>query len=203
MTSETVTEGSLAYLTLNGTVGEEAGYDQVLKLHITGYYDNAWSYSDAKFSFQVKVMSPIEKGKVVAKEGNKVTIKASDLDGFKFGNSLITGYTYNNEVTYKVLPNAIDEINPTENAWTRNDIKAVSAESGNTRYFTVENEGDAKPATEGTDAEGNPIVIDGYFQLKGYQVDHTVETTIKVKVTDIWNRSQTSEVPVKITVANN
>ena len=194
-----VKENTLAYLTLTGDLGKEKGYDQVLKLYITGKYDNAWSYGDAKFNFEAKIMSPIEKGNVVAKEGNKVTIKASDLNGFKFGNSLITGYTYNNEVSYKVLPNALGDNG--ENAWTRNDIKAVYAESGNTRYFTVENEGDAYPATEGVDEDGKAIVVDGYFQLKGYQVDHTVETTIKVKVTDIWNRSKTSEVPVKITVA--
>ena len=94
------------------------------------------------------------------------------------------------------MPNKVASVN----AWTRNDIKSVNAETGNKLYFEVENSGNAYPAKKGTDAEGNEIVVDGYFLLKGYQVDHTVETTIKVKVTDIWNRSKASNVPVKITV---
>ena len=193
-----VVADDLAYLTLTGTLGEEAGYDKVLKLSIAGKYDNAWSYGNEKFNFEVKVMSPIEKGNVAPREGSIVTIKASDLDGYKFGNSLIIGQTYNNEVTYSVLPNKV--ITSGANAWTRNDIKTVNAETGNKLYFTVENSGNAFAAKKGTDADGKEIVVDGYFQLKGYQVEHTVETTIKVKVTDIWNRSKASDVPVKITV---
>ena len=192
-----VVADKLAMLSLTGTLGEEAGYDQVLKLHISGKYDNAWSYGNEVFTFQAKVMSPIEKGNVSPREGSVVTIKASDLDGYQFGNSLIIGHTYNTEVTYSVLPN---KVVTSGNAWTRNDIKTVNAETGNKLYFEVENSGNAYPAKKGTDAEGNEIVVDGYFLLKGYQVDHTVETTIKVKVTDIWNRSKASNVPVKITV---
>ena len=193
LTTSTVTADVLSYLTLSGTLGEEAGYDQVLKLTISGKYDNAWEYpADAVFNFQAKVMSPIEKGKIVPKEGNTVTIKASDLDGYKFGNDAITGYTYNTEVTYKVMPNKYDG---TTVAWTRNDIKAVSGETGNKLYFEVNNNG-APSAATGTAAK----TVDGYLTLKGYQVDHTVDTTIKIKVTDIWNRVKASDVPVKITV---
>lgn len=194
LTTNTVTADVLSYLTLSGTLGEEAGYDQVLKLTISGKYDNAWEYpADAVFNFQAKVMSPIEKGKIVPKEGNTVTIKASDLDGYKFGNDAITGYTYNTEVTYKVMPNKY--VDGTTPAWTRNDIKAVSGETGNKLYFEVNNNGAASAAT-GTVAK----TVDGYLTLKGYQVDHTVDTTIKIKVTDIWNRVKASDVSVKITV---
>ena len=192
--SASVIANDLSYLTLSGTLGEEKGYDQVLKLTISGKYDNAWEYpADAIFNFQAKVMSPIEKGKIVPKEGNTVTIKASDLDGYKFGNDAITGYTYNTEVTYKVMPNKY--VDGKTIAWTRNDIKAVSGETGNKLYFEVNNKGAASAAT-GTATK----TVDGYLTLKGYQVDHTVDTTIKIKVTDIWNRVKASDVPVKITV---
>ena len=197
----TVTEDVLAYLTLDGTLGEEKGYDQVLKLTIDGKFDNAWEYpSDAVFNFQVKVMSPIEKGKIVPKEGNVVTIKASDLNGYKFGNNVIIGYTYNTEVSYKVMPDKVaKEAGKYINAWSRTDIKEVTGETGNKLYFEVDNEGKATPATS-TTVDNKSVTVEGGLILKGYQVDHTVKTTIKINVKDHWNRVKSSPVPVEITV---
>lgn len=64
-----VVNDNLAYLTLQGNLGSEQGYDQVLKLTIDGKFDNAWTYpSDAVFNFQVKVMSPIEKVRLFRKK---------------------------------------------------------------------------------------------------------------------------------------
>ena len=195
-----VVSDNLAYLTLQGNLGSEQGYDQVLKLTIDGKFDNAWTYpSDAVFNFQVKVMSPIEKGKIVPKEGNVVTIKASDLDGYKFGNDVIIGYTYNTEVSYKVMPDIINKEDKNKAAWSRNDIAKVSGETGNKLYFEVGNGGLATAATTET-IDGKEVTVEGGLILKGYQVDHTVETTIKIKVEDIWGRVKSSPVPVKITV---
>lgn len=195
-----VVSDNLAYLTLQGNLGSEQGYDQVLKLTIDGKFDNAWTYpSDAVFNFQVKVMSPIEKGKIVPKEGNVVTIKASDLDGYKFGNDVIIGYTYNTEVSYKVMPDIINEEDNSKAAWSRNDIAKVSGETGNKLYFEVGNGGLATAATT-ENIDGKEVTVEGGLILKGYQVDHTVETTIKIKVEDIWGRVKSSPVPVKITV---
>mgnify|MGYP000526424010 CR=1 FL=1 len=44
------------------------------------------------------------------------------------------------------------------------------------------------------------IVVVARLILKGYQVDHTVKTTIKINVKDHWNRVKSSPVPVEITV---
>ena len=86
----------------------------------------------------------------------------------------------------------------TAGAWSRNDISAVAAKTGNDKYFVVKETVGAQPVK--TDGEVTGLT-EGYFLLEGYQVDHTVETTITVSVTDIWNRTLSSEVPVKITVA--
>ena len=190
-----VVASDLAYLTLAGTLGKETGYDQVLKLTISGKYDNAWTYpEDEVFNFQAKIMSPIEKGKIVPKAGNTVTIKASDLDGYHFGNDAITGYTYNSEVSYKVMPDLYNTSAPATAAWNRKDIKSVTGETGNKLYFEVNPT--APSAATGTAAK----TVDGYLTLKGYQVDHTVDTSITIKVTDIWNRVKSEPVPVRITV---
>ena len=145
-------------------------------------------------------MSPIEKGKIVPKEGNVVTIKASDLNGYKFGNDVIIGYTYNTEVSYKVMPDQVaKEGEKYINAWSRTDIKEVTGETGNKLYFEVDNEGKATAATLKT-VDNKSVTVEGGLILKGYQVNHTVETTIKVNVKDHWNRVKSSPVPVKITV---
>ena len=193
-----VVANDLAYLTLTGTLGAETGYDQILKLTISGKYDNAWTYpEDEVFNFQAKIMSPIEKGKIVPKAGNTVTIKASDLDGYHFGNDAITGYTYNSEVSYKVMPDLYNATAPTTAAWNRKDIKSVTGETGNKLYFEVNPTTPSAATQTGTTTK---TTVDGYLTLKGYQVDHTVDTSITIKVTDIWNRVKSEPVPVRITV---
>ena len=197
--SVAVTEDT--YITLEGTLGEEVGYNQSLNLTITGAYAAAWTYpEDEVFNFQVRIMSPIEQGKVVPAEGAVVSIPASELDGYHFSNDVITGYTYNSQVSYKVLPVWDASATPAASVWSRNDISAVTGESGNSLYFTVENSGKPYDAEAPTTSGSTVIENDGYFLLKGYNVDHTVQTTIKIKVTDIWNRVLTAEVPVEITV---
>jgi len=194
----TIVEEELAYLTLTGDLGKEAGYGQVLNFIISGKFDGVWAYPEEDvFTFQAKVLSPIKEGKISPKEGAAVTIKASDLNGYKFGNSVIIGNTYNSEVTYKVLQDALTE-DKTAGAWSRNDISAVAAKTGNDKYFVVKETVGAQPVKTDGVVTG---LTEGYFLLEGYQVDHTVETTITVSVTDIWNRTLSSEVPVKITVA--
>lgn len=142
-----IAEEELAYVTLTGELGKEKGYGQVLNFIITGSFDGAWDYPEGtEFKFQAKVMSPIKGGKVAPKAGSTVTIKASDLDGFKFGNELIIGQTYNSEVTYKVLQDKVG-------AWSRNDIASVAAVSSNTKYFEIDNNGVAHDAVAGKDAD--------------------------------------------------
>ncbi len=183
-----------AYITLTGDLGKEEGYDQVLSLTISGKFAGYWEYpEDEVFNFQAKIMSPIEKGKVVAKEG-AITIEASDFaKGAKITNSDITGYTYNSNVTYNVLP---DEVGTEEEplAWSREDIQTVKISSDDTTRLTVENEGKPEAATK--DKDGN--IVDGYFVVKATQVENVTEATVKVTVTDIWNRSVTSDIAVKV-----
>lgn len=119
------------------------------------------------------------------------------MDGYKFGNDVIIGYTYNTEVSYKVMPDISNEDKTAE--WSRADIKEVTGETGNKLYFEVDNGGLATAATT-ENIDGKEVTVEGGLILKGYQVDHTVETTIKINVKDHWNRVKSSPVPVKITV---
>jgi len=109
------------------------------------------------------------------------------LNGYKLGNAVVTGYTYNTGVSYKVLP---DKVDGTNLAWTRNDIQTVTAKSGNELYFKLQSD-TPSPATS---------KAEGYFTLEGQQVASTVDTNIEITVKDIWNRTKANTVPVQITV---
>lgn len=181
------------YVTLTGDLGQEKGYNQTLNYSISGKFANAWEYPATEaFTFKAKIMSPIEQGKVTPKSGSKIVIKATDLNGYKLGNAVVTGYTYNTGVSYKVLPDKVDGNNL---AWTRNDIQTVTAKSGNELYFKLKTE---TPSAATSDNKGN--ITEGYFTLEGQQVASTVDTNIEITVKDIWNRTKANTVPVQITV---
>ena len=199
------------YITLTGDradgTGLNAGYGEELTLHVTGKYAGYWAYPTGQdtFTFKVKVMSPIYEGKVTPKEGNVVTIPATELNGYKFGNDDITGYTYNSAISYNVLP---DKVVSTGVDWNRTEIANVEAESSNTRIFKISiNPKFAGqvyeqlfPATKVT-SEDKEVINGGYFKLEAQQVPSTVtDESIDVTVTDIWGYSKTSTIPVQITV---
>ena len=199
------------YVTLTGNrangTGLNLGYGEVLTLHVTGKYAGYWAYPVGQntFTFKVKVLSPIYEGQVTPKEGNVVTIPATKLSGYEFGNNDITGYTYNSAISYNVLP----ENATTVPVWSRKEIANVTAESSNTRIFKIaENTGgwaDSKfnqlfPAYT-TGSGNNAVHHDGYFKLEAQQIPATVtDEAIDITVTDIWGYSKTSTVPVQITV---
>ena len=187
--------------------GLNAGYGEELTLHVTGKYAGYWAYpaNQNTFTFKVKVLSPIYEGKVTPKEGNVVTIPATKLSGYEFGNNDITGYTYNSAISYNVLPESATAASP---IWSRKEIANVTAESSNTRIFKL----GINSVWAGTDYEqlfpayttgsgNNAVHHDGYFKLEAQQVPSTVtDESIDVTVTDIWGYSKTSTVPVQITV---
>ena len=175
--------------------GIQKGYGQVLTFHITGKFANAWAYPDGEgFTFTAKILSPIYEGNVTPREGSQVVIPASDLDGYQFGNDVIIGNTYNTAVTYDVLPIWKNG----KSGYSREDIKAVSAKSGNTNIFTIAG---APTNAQAPITSGNTTVKrDGYFVMHSQNVPQTSTTTVEITVTDIWGYSKTSSVPVQITV---
>ena len=180
---------------VDGKTGLQKGYGQVLTFHITGKYANAWEYPEGEgFTFTAKILSPIYEGSVTPREGSQVVIPASDLEGYQFGNDVIIGNTYNTAVTYDVLPIWKNSAS----VYSREDIKAVSAKSGNTNIFTIES---TPTAAQSPITSGNTTVKrDGYFEMHSQNVPQTSTTTVEITVTDIWGYSKTSSVPVQITV---
>ena len=178
----------------NKTTGTPAGYAQelIVKASTTDYLGWAYPEGEGTYTFKVKVMSPLYEGTVTPVNG-VVTIPATSVDGYKLGNSDIIGTTYN-KISYKVLPDAVNATDATKPAWTRPEVKEVSATASNTNV--LQTIGTVTPAVK--DSKG--AVTEGYFTIKPQNINTTTDTEITVSVTDIWGYTKVNPVKVQVTV---
>lgn len=90
------------------------GYGETVTINATKTYFNTaitaatgWDYTqdgDSRYSFQIRLMSPIAEGKIVPAEGSAIAIDGNDLaTGASITGDMIEGRTYNN-VKYSVVP---------------------------------------------------------------------------------------------------
>ena len=203
----TSTDGD-AYMMTDGS-GRQFGYGQELTVTAVDVAygttkddkTKGWIYSDknGEYTFKVKVMSPIYEGSV---QGTSSVVEVEATDGiYKLTNELIKGLTYNPEVGYKVLPDALGDAiagkEYTEADWTRGDVWNVTAESKNPRRIAVENNGDVIGATPDKD-DAKKVGEEGYIELKPQNTYETSEAAISVTVTDIWYYNKSSDINVKV-----
>ena len=197
-----------AYMMTDGS-GRQLGYGQELTVTAVDVAygtteddkTKGWIYSDknGEYTFKVKVMSPIYEGSV---QGTSSVVEVEATDGiYKLTNELIKGLTYNPEVGYKVLPDALGDTNgdgePTDAEWTRGDVMNVTAESKNPRRIAVENNGNVIGATADKE-DKKKVGEEGYIELKPQNTYETSEAAISVTVTDIWNYNKSSDINVKV-----
>ena len=92
------------------------GYGETLTVNVNkGYYNvdetlpDGWRYTAdgaSKYSFKIRLMSPIYEGSVKPVEGSSITINANDLAiGASITKDMITGYDYNNN-KFSAVPDA-------------------------------------------------------------------------------------------------
>lgn len=133
---------------LDDDTNRPLGYGQELTItaedarYGTSTDNTGWKYAnnDGKYTFKIKVMSPIFEGTVTA-INSVFEIPATDIvNGYKMTNKDIEGTTYNN-IKYAVLPDILGEAEK-EAAWSRPDIEKVTADSENIRVVRIGNNGD-------------------------------------------------------------
>lgn len=189
---------------LNDGTNRPFGYGQELTItaedarYGTSTVTAGWKYAnnDGKYTFKIKVMSPIFEGTVSA-INNVFEIPATDIvNGYKMTNKDIEGTTYNN-VKYAVLPDILGDNGAAD--WSRPDIEKVTADSENTRVVRIGNNGDVYAATP--DPE-KPTVLkeEGYIQVIPENIAETSEATVNINVTDIWGYTKSNPITVKVTV---
>ena len=176
--------------------GLELGYGKELIVNASDTDFEGWEYTgnDGKYTFKIKVMSPIYEGSVSA-INSVVEIPATSVDGYKVGNKDIQGKTYN-DIAYKVLQDLAGD-------WTRPEISKVAAKTDNKRVVNIADK-DGKISEDWVEAvagEGTgKNFVEGYINVKPENIENTTETQINVKVTDVWGYAKVNPIKVKVTV---
>ena len=190
------TFGSTAMITLQDKDADQntkvpAGYGKELIVNASSDNYLGWKYPEGEgtYTFKVKVMSPLFEGKVTAID-DVVKIPATSVDGYKLGNSDITGVTYNN-IAYKVLPDIIGQGGAVD--WSRPEILNVEA--------VAKNENVLKKIDDvyGATTDGK-VLTEGYFKIIPQNINTTTDTEITIKVTDVWGYVQSNPIKVQVTV---
>lgn len=178
--------------------GLELGYGKELIVNATAVDYEGWKYTDdsGKYTFKIKVMSPIYEGSVNAIK-TAVEIPATSVEGYKVGNKDIEGKTYNN-IAYKVLQDKVAD-------WTRPEIAKVEAKTDNKRVVNIANEAGTisenwVEAVAGKNSSDGKTFYEGYINVKPENIENTTETKINVKVTDVWGYAKVNPINVKVTV---
>lgn len=182
----------------SGRNGLELGYGQELTVNASDTDFEGWKYigNDGKYTFKIKVMSPIYEGSVSA-INSVVEIPATSVDGYKVGNKDIQGKTYN-DIAYKVLQDL-------EGDWSRPEISKVAAKTDNKRVVNIADKNgniseDWVEAVAGEKSQDGKSIIEGYINVKPENIENTTETQINVKVTDVWGYAKVNPIKVKVTV---
>jgi len=178
--------------------GLELGYGKELIVNASAADFEGWTYADndGKYTFKIKVMSPIYEGSVSAIK-TVVEIPATSVDGYKVGNKDIEGKTYNN-IAYKVLQDKVAD-------WSRPEISKVEAKTDNKRVVNIADEvgkisEDWVEAVAGKKSTDGKTFYEGYINVKPENIENTTETQINVKVTDVWGYAKVNPIKVKVTV---
>lgn len=170
---------------------QEVGYNKVLTYNVSKTNYEGWNYdpfsADGRYSFKIRIASPIEQGSIKPVSGSSIVISGNDLvAGAKIGADAIKGYDYNNN-PYNVVP---DKAAATP-AWADPQIANVAVGVDALGYITTAT---VEKAT--TNAAG--ATVNGYFAVKGNSISQSVDVKMPVTVTDVWGYTKRVEVPVTI-----
>ena len=218
------TEASLGHMALNfdatnkgikadGTT--QNGYGEIVTINVTKTYFNTeidaatgWNYtedSDKKYSFQIRLMSPIAEGKVVPAEGSAINIDGNDLaTGASITNEMIEGRTYNN-VRYSIVP----DDNSTRNATA--SVKIYETAGTNRIAATDYKDPQITQVLPDTDDDNylqsvevwsaytvNKQELPGELKIKSSSISRDMTIQLPITVTDAWQVKTKQEVPVSI-----
>ena len=193
------------------------GYGETVTIEVSKtYYNNVvntsgvpvaqgWIYTqegDDKYSFQIRLMSPIYEGEVRPVTGNTITISGNEMiNGASITGDMIGGYDYNNN-PYSAVPDAVPASTSTtpDATWYQNpQIKSVIPSQDDDKY--ISNVVVTKAETDPADLTGKTI-IPGEFKVFGTSVSNTQTVDMPVTVTDAWDYELEDSVPVTIQFNN-
>ena len=204
----------------NGIINHKPanGYGEALTIEVNkDFYNNiygttaGWVYTqdgDDKYSFQIRLMSPIYEGGVKPVTGSAITIAANDLaKGASITSDMISGYDYNN-VPFSAVPDVA-------NGHTKPEVIYDESMSGSEpKYVSAADYEHAQIETiipsvdkdnyiqyvEIISAYDNDegTTVPGEFKVYGTSTSVTGTVNMPVTVTDAWGYVLEDEVPITI-----
>ena len=168
------------------------GYGQILNLEVGKDNYAGWTYNDekdGKYSFNIRLMSPIYEGAVNV-VNNKITINGNDLlKGAQITSAMINGVDYNSN-DYSLMPGE-------DNTWAHPQIANVEFDTDDAKYIEKVAPVSAQPAKDDKPAQA------GYFKVTGQPVEATGTETLPIKVTDKWGLTLEQDVEFTVTRTTN
>ena len=199
---------------------DKKAYNKDLNVLVSIDYLGVYDYTEndtykqqlANANFKVNVQSALIAGTIKALEGTSIQMTpAAAGEVWKLTAKHVSGYTYSSangkQTPYNIFKQwAIVTSPDTYGArWMYTYIKSVKFSSADTDYYVVTdaagdavlgNSGDAIDVHE----EGEELV-ESYVPLKPVNTTEKIETTLKIKVTDMYGYEKTFEVPLTINPA--
>ena len=168
------------------------GYGEILNLEVGKDNYAGWKYNDekdTKYSFNIRLMSPIYEGAVNV-VNNKITINGNDLlKGAQITSAMINGVDYNSN-DYSLMPGE-------GNSWVHPQIANVEFDTDDAKYIKNVAPVPAQPAKDDKPAQA------GYFSVTGQPVEATATETLPIKVTDKWGLTLEQDVEFTVTRTTN
>ena len=168
------------------------GYGEILNLEVGKDNYAGWTYNDekdGKYSFNIRLMSPIYEGAVNV-VNNKITINGNDLlKGAQITSAMINGVDYNSN-DYSLMPGE-------GNTWVHPQIANVEFDTDDAKYIKNVAPVPAQPAKDDKPAQA------GYFSVTGQPVEATPTETLPIKVTDKWGLTLEQDVEFTVTRTTN
>ena len=189
------------------------GYGETVTINATKTYfntDNAattgWDYTQDgadKYSFQIRLMSPIAEGKIVPTEGSAIAIDGNDLaTGASITGNMIEGRTYNN-VRYSVVPDEAQSYTAStliyKTAGTNNVTDADYKDPQIQTILPATDDDNYLQSVEVWSAYTlNRETVLGELKIKSSSISRDMTIQLPIIVTDAWNVVTEQEVPVSI-----
>ena len=216
------TGNGLYEIELNGADNNKKAYNQALNVLVGIDYLGVYNYTEnatykqqlTDANFQIKVQSALIAGTIKALEGTSIQMTpAAAGDVWKLTAKHVSGYTYSSangqQTPYNIFKEWLLTATGTTKTygakWKYTYIKDVTFTSADTDIYTVVDElGDPVATGYAIDptgkTDGTPQA-EAYVPLKPVNTTEKVETTLKIKVTDMYGYEKTFEVPLTINPA--
>ena len=181
--------------------GQAAGaYGEAVTIKVTKDNYFGWAYqADGadKYSFQIRLMSPVYEGSIKVLTGDRVIVSANDfVNGANITEKDIEGRDYTGVNNLYIFPDKVGT-QKQPNAWKNKQIWDVTPGIDNDHYIDV---AQMTPVTTEKKDGKEVITANGVINIKGRSVSNDTNIDLPVTIKDAWGYKLNVTVPVTVKV---